>query len=84
MCRWQSNSGHCLLAAARDSLGLAYLPDYQVAEDVKVGRLVRVLEEWGGLERDVVAVYQNRRHLSAKVKLFVDFMQDRFAQQRPW
>jgi DNA-binding transcriptional LysR family regulator len=84
MCRWHSNSGHCLLAAARDSLGLAYLPDYYVAEDVKGGRLVRVLEEWGGIERDVVAIYQHRRHLSAKVKLFVDFVQERFGEQRPW
>lgn len=84
MCRWRSNSGHCLLAAARDSLGLAYLPDYYVAEDIKAGRLVRVLEEWGGAERDVVAIYQNRRHLSAKVKLFVDFMQERFGEQTPW
>ena len=83
-CRWHSNSGHCLLAAARDSLGLAYLPDYYVAEDLRTGRLVRALEEWGGIERDVVAIYQSRRHLSAKVKLFVDFMQDRFGRQRPW
>lgn len=84
MCRWHSNNGHCLLAAARDSLGVAYLPDYYVAEDLRNGRLVRVLEEWGGVDRDVVAIYQNRRHLSAKVKLFVDFMRARFDQQRPW
>ena len=51
---------------------------------IGVGRLMRVLEEWGGVERDVVAIYQNRTHLSAKVKLFVDFMQQRFGQQRPW
>jgi DNA-binding transcriptional LysR family regulator len=84
MCHWHSNSGHCLLAAARKSLGLAYLPDYYVAEDIAAGRLVRVLEEWGGIEREVVAIYQVRRHLSTKVKLFVDFMQDRFRERRPW
>lgn len=84
LCRWHSNSGHCLLAAARDGLGLAYLPDYYVTEDLAAGRLVRVLDEWGGIERDVVAIYQHRRHLSAKVRLFVDFMQDRFGQRRPW
>ena len=84
LCRWHSNNGHCLLAAARDSLGLAYLPDYYVAEDITNGRLVRVLEEWGGIERDVVAIYQHRRHLSAKVKLFVDFLEKRFRQRRPW
>lgn len=84
LCRWHSNSGHCLLAAARDSLGFAYLPDYYVADDIASGRLVRVLEDWGGIERDVVAIYQHRRHLSAKVKLFVEFMQSRFRQERPW
>jgi DNA-binding transcriptional LysR family regulator len=84
LCRWHSNNGHCLLAAARDSLGLAYLPDYYVAEDIGNGRLVRVLEEWGGIERDVVAIYQQRRHLSAKVKLFVDFLQSRFRERKPW
>jgi len=45
---------------------------------------VRVLEEWGGIERDVVAIYQHRRHLSAKVKLFVDFLEKRFRERRPW
>jgi DNA-binding transcriptional LysR family regulator len=84
LCRWHSNSGHSLLAAARAGLGLAYLPDYYLADDVATGRLVRVLEEWGGIERDVVAVYQHRRHLSAKVKLFVDFLQERFGRQKPW
>jgi DNA-binding transcriptional LysR family regulator len=84
LCRWHSNSGHCLLAAARAGLGLAYLPDYYLVEDFKAGRLVRVMEDWGGIERDVVAIYQHRRHLSAKVKLFVDFMQDRFGRERPW
>jgi DNA-binding transcriptional LysR family regulator len=73
-----------LLAAARESVGIAYLPDYFVAEDIASGRLVHVLEEWGGIERDVVAIYQQRRHLSAKVKVFVDFLEKRFRQRRPW
>lgn len=84
MCDWHSNSGHCLLAAARDSLGLAYLPDYYIADDIKSGALVRVLEDWTGIDRDIVAIYQQRRHLSAKVKLFVDFLEVRFGKQRPW
>jgi DNA-binding transcriptional LysR family regulator len=83
-CHWHSNSGHCLLAAVRSGLGLAYLPDYYVAEDTAAGRLVRVLDEWGGVEREVVAIYQVRRHLSAKVKLLVEFMQQRFREQQRW
>jgi len=83
-CYWHSNSGHCLLAAARDGLGLAYLPDYYLVNDIKAGTLVPVLDEWCAIQRDIVAIYQHRRHLSAKVKLFVDFLEKRFQEHRPW
>lgn len=81
--RWHSNSGHCLLAAARAGLGLAYLPDYYLAGDVGEGRLIPVLEDWCGIDRDIVAIYQHRRHLSTKVRLFIEFLERRFEQQ-PW
>jgi len=81
---WHSNSGHCLLAAARDGLGLAYLPDYYLANDLQSGKLVRLLEDWSGIDRDIVAIYQQRRHLSAKVKLLVDYLENRFQANRPW
>ena len=81
---WHSSSGHCLLAAARDGLGLAYLPDYYLTEDLKTGALVRVLDGWSGIERDIVAIYQQRSHLSAKVKLFVEHLQERFQQETHW
>lgn len=81
---WHSNSGHCLLAAAREGKGIAYLPDYYLSKDIQNGTLVPVLEEWCSIERDIVAIYQQRRHLSAKVKLFVDFLADRFGEVRPW
>ncbi len=81
---WQSNSGHCLLAAARAGVGIAYLPDYYLAEDIKEGRLIPILVEWCAVERDIVAIYQQRRHMTAKVKLFVDFIERRFGVSRPW
>lgn len=81
---WYSNSGHCLLSAVRDGLGLAYLPDYYLADDIKTGRLIPLLEEWCGIERDIVAIYQHRRHLSAKVRLFMEFLEYRFSDSRPW
>lgn len=83
-CAWHSNSGHCLLAAARNGLGMAYLPDYYLSNDIKAGHLVPVLKDWCGIERDIVAIYQHRRHLSAKVKLFVDFLENRFRDYKPW
>jgi DNA-binding transcriptional LysR family regulator len=83
-CYWQSNSGHCLLAAARAGLGVAYLPDYYLANDIRDGTLVPVLDEWCGVDRDIVAIYQHRRLMTTKLRLFVDFLARRFKENRPW
>lgn len=84
-CYWQSNSGHCLLAAARAGIGIGYLPDYYIADDLRRGSLIPILEDWKGIERDIVAIYQHRRLLTAKVKLFVDFLERRFSgSQSKW
>lgn len=35
-------------------------------------------------QRPIAAVYPSRRHLSAKVRTFVDFLAERFAREQPW
>jgi len=72
---WRSNSGQALRVAAQQGLGLAYLPDYYLKEDLVNGSLVRVLEDWPSVDRSIVAIYQEKRHLSAKIKLFTEFLQ---------
>lgn len=79
--RWRSNSGHALRSAALQGLGLAYLPDYYLGEQLSSGSLVTVLEDWNAVEREIVAVYAHRRHLSAKLRLFTDFLAASFSQQ---
>lgn len=74
----RSNSGHALLAAARNNCGIAYLPDYYLDEDLANGLLLQVLKEWQTIDRDVVAIYQNKRHLSAKVRLFTEYLAEHF------
>jgi DNA-binding transcriptional LysR family regulator len=60
-------------------LALAYCPDYVVRDDVKAGRLKRVLEKVPTLTLPIQMIYSNSRHLSARVKAFMDF----FAERRP-
>lgn len=55
-------------------LGIAYLPSYKVAEDIKAGRLVRILTQWTTEVRNLYAVYPSDRHLSPKVRAFLDFI----------
>ncbi|WP_136066174.1 LysR family transcriptional regulator [Modicisalibacter radicis] len=75
--RWQANSGPALLDAARKGLGLAQLPDYYVLADLRSGELVSVLDQYQFTDTAVWAVYPRHRHLSAKVRQFVDFLAER-------
>ena len=71
---WKGNSGTALLDAARKGRGLAQLPDYYVEDDLADGRLVSVLDQYACTHTAVWVVYPRHRHLSPKVRQFVDFL----------
>ncbi|MBZ9540132.1 LysR family transcriptional regulator [Modicisalibacter tunisiensis] len=77
--RWQANSGPALLDAALKGLGLAQLPDYYVAPYLRRGELISVLDRHQFTDTAVWVVYPRHRHLSAKVRQFVDFLVERLA-----
>ena len=67
-----ANSGDALRAAGVAGLGVLNEPDFLLENAVKDGRLVRLLPDYLGGSGDIWAVYPSRRHLSLKVRLFVD------------
>lgn len=74
---WLSEDGATLLAAAREGIGLVQLPDFYVEGCVREGRLVKLNHlPWSRYERETWAVYPHTRHLSAKVRYFMDFLSD--------
>lgn len=80
-----SNNGDILRAAALNGLGIVITPKFIVAEDLRAGRLVSLLEEHvpqGG--SGIWAIYPANRHLSAKVRAFVDFAVEWFGDVAPW
>jgi DNA-binding transcriptional LysR family regulator len=77
--RFLADSGDALLALVLRDGGIALAPDYLVEDDLKAGRLVRLLPEYATLETAVHAVYPHSRHLSAKTRTFIDFLASRFA-----
>jgi DNA-binding transcriptional LysR family regulator len=79
-----ANNGDMLCAMAVDGAGIVNEPDFIVGPDVRAGRLVRLLPGWQGLRADIWAVYPSRRHLSAKVRAFVDFLAEYFAGAGDW
>jgi DNA-binding transcriptional LysR family regulator len=59
-------------AAALAGAGIAAIPSFICAEDVQNGRLVRILSDWVVDRKDIRIVYPSNRHLSPRVRLFVD------------
>ena len=76
----ESNDGQILRAAALDGLGILVQPTYIVYDDMVAGRLVPVLDDWDLPRLTVNLAYPSRKHLSAKVRTFIDFMVEHFAR----
>ena len=77
-----SNNGRMQVALAAAGAGVACEPDFIVAPEVASGRLVPVLTDWTLPSVPISAVYPSRRHLSAKVRAFVDFLVERIGGER--
>jgi DNA-binding transcriptional LysR family regulator len=80
----EANSADALRMAAISGLGLVLLPTYMVGQDIRKGRLQAVLTEYVPAPLDIHAVYPHRKHLSAKVRTFVDFLHERFHPTPYW
>lgn len=72
--RLTANDFDILRTAALDGLGIAFLPEFACAEDVRKKRLLHVLPDWCSAETSVSAVYPTARHLSPKVSAFIDIL----------
>ena len=65
--------------------GIAMLGTEVIGDDLAAGRLVPLLvEQVPPRELPIHVVYASRRHLSAKVRSFVDFFAERFANETLW
>jgi DNA-binding transcriptional LysR family regulator len=79
-----SNNGQMLCALAVAGMGIHLEPDFIVVPDVRAGRLVTLLPGYMPPSIDIYAAYPSRRHLSMKVRAFVDFLVTRFAGKAEW
>jgi DNA-binding transcriptional LysR family regulator len=79
----RSNNALALLAACQGGLGIALLPEFAVAAEVRRERLRRVLPGWASAEAAIYAVYPSARFIPAKVRAFVDFLAARLRGAGP-
>jgi DNA-binding transcriptional LysR family regulator len=79
-----SNNGDLLAEVAARGAGIVFEPAFIVGPDVRAGRLVPLLQEFTPPPVPIYAVYPSRKHLSAKVRRFVEFLVQRFAHGQDW
>lgn len=84
--RWamRADNGDTARAAALAGAGVIWQPSFLIGEDVRAGRLVEVLPGFRMPDIDIQAIYASRRHLSAKVRVMVDFLADMLAGTPTW
>jgi DNA-binding transcriptional LysR family regulator len=75
-----SNNGDLLAEAAARGIGILYEPAFIVGPEIRAGRLVPLLTDYHSPPLPIYAVYPSRKHLSAKVRAFVNFLAARFAE----
>jgi DNA-binding transcriptional LysR family regulator len=74
--RVRADSGEALLRAAVAGMGVAWLPDFYVDEDLETGRLVPLLGEHEADPLGIWAVYPARQYMSLKLRLALDCLSE--------
>lgn len=74
------NDSNAYVRAGIAGLGIIQMADYLMEQHVATGELVRLLGDWSSKPLPVHIVYPQNRHLSAKVRVFVEWVSDLFAK----
>jgi DNA-binding transcriptional LysR family regulator len=82
--RLHANNGDVLRTASLQGLGITYLPSFIVGADVQASTLVSLLSEFVPTDTAIHAVYPHTRHLSPKVRAFIDFLAERYGPRPHW
>jgi DNA-binding transcriptional LysR family regulator len=80
----RSNIADSLRVAAINGSGLIQLPSYIIGLDIQSGRLKPVLEQYEPKPLPINLIYAHRKHMSVKIRSFVDYMQDYFETPPYW
>ena len=75
-----ANDVRAVHLAARTGYGIAYLALFEVADDLRNGRLVRVLRHFPAPGVPFSLVYPSRRHLAPRTRLVIDFIWEQVRQ----
>jgi DNA-binding transcriptional LysR family regulator len=79
-----TNNGGIMHDAVLSGKGIAVLPTFLVFNDLSQGALVPILREFTFPTMSLSAIYPQRKHLALKVKVFLDYLVERFGPEPVW
>ncbi|WP_433771329.1 LysR substrate-binding domain-containing protein [Pseudomonas putida] len=82
--RLNIDSSEAMREAALTGIGLIHLPTYITGNDLRDGTLVEVLRPYRAPPDPIRVVYPNKRHLSPRVRSFIDLMVGLWEAGVPW
>ena len=79
-----ANQGDMLLALARAGAGIVRLAEFHISDDLRAGGLVALFpDHQDHIEEPIYVLYQDKRNLSPRIRVFLNFLQEAFAHP-PW
>ena len=78
------NDGEVIRRWACEGRGVILRSEWDVADDIAKGLLVRLLPAWKTSDADVIALTHHRVSLPARTRQFMRYLQDRFKPKPPW
>ena len=77
------DDGNAYLAAGLAGLGVLWLPQYMAHAPVERGELVPLFEDWHLAPMPMYLAFPPSRHVSRKLRVFIDWIVDLLAQHAP-
>ncbi|WP_374354719.1 LysR family transcriptional regulator [Chitinimonas sp.] len=78
------NDGDVIKQWALAGKGIILRSEWDVADDLRAGRLLRLMPGWEARDADVVALVPHRTGMPLRQRSFLTFMQERFRPIPPW
>lgn len=80
----QMNNSLALRETLLQGAGITLTPTFVVGADIRAGKLQPILSNYQVLEHSIYITYPQRRHMSPKVRAFIDFMAHRIDDTPYW
>ncbi len=79
-----ANNGDYLRDATVAGLGISFIPTFMAWEEIENGSLVCVMRDYSFPTLTAYAIYPQTRHLSKRVRVFIDMLVDAFREEPFW